>query len=88
MSETVAALLAAQLGVYLGVGLAVAVPFVLRGVVRVDPAARGSTWGFRLCILPGAVALWPWVLRRWRQGGTLPEERSAHRELARGGGAG
>src|SRR5262249_8399956 len=44
---------------YLGCGLVVGVPFILRGVGRVDEAARGASLGFRLLILPGTVALWP-----------------------------
>jgi hypothetical protein len=68
---------------YVAIGLAVALPFVLRAVQRLDPAAAGAGLGFRLCILPGAVALWPWVVLRWRRGGPPHEERNAHREAAR-----
>ena len=52
-------------GVYAAVGLAFAVAFVIRGVQRVDPAAKGAPLGFRLLILPGSAALWPLLLRRW-----------------------
>jgi hypothetical protein len=70
---------------YLGIGLLFAVPFVLIGVERVDPAARGATWGFRVLILPGAAALWPLLLARLaRRRDTPPEERNAHRVAARG----
>lgn len=59
---------------YCLLGLVVGVPFVLRGVDRLDPAARGAPLGFRLLILPGSVALWPWLMRKWiqarRTGGT------------------
>lgn len=68
---------------YAAAGLVVAVPFVLRVVQRLDAAAAGAGWGFRLCILPGAIALWPWVLLRWSRGGEPREERNAHREAAR-----
>jgi hypothetical protein len=50
---------------YLSCGLAVGVPFILRGVDRVDEAARGSSLGFRLLILPGTVALWPLMALKW-----------------------
>ena len=73
-------------GVYALLGLGFAVPFLLRGVEVVDPDARGSGWGFRLILLPGVVALWPLLLRRWRHG-QPPEEDSAHRRAARPGGA-
>ncbi|MGH9464502.1 MAG: hypothetical protein ACRD0X_02575 [Thermoanaerobaculia bacterium] len=87
MSAFVASLLVTSLAVYLTLGLVVAVPFVVRGVGRVDRAAAAGTWGFRLLILPGATALWPLVLRRWLRGGGPPEARDAHRDLARSGGA-
>ncbi len=50
---------------YLQAGLAVGVPFVWRGVSRVDEAARGTPAGFRLLILPGVVALWPPLAAKW-----------------------
>ena len=46
-------------------GLAVGVPFVLRGVNRVDASATGASIGFRLIILPGTVALWPLMAVKW-----------------------
>jgi hypothetical protein len=50
---------------YLVCGLALGVPFVFRGVDRVDEAARGASIGFRLLILPGTVALWPLMAAKW-----------------------
>jgi hypothetical protein len=50
---------------YVLCGLAVGVPFVLRGVDRVDEAARGAPVAFRLLILPGTVALWPLMAAKW-----------------------
>jgi hypothetical protein len=46
-------------------GLAVGVPFVLRGVDRVDASAQGASIWFRLLILPGTVALWPLMTAKW-----------------------
>ena len=64
-------------GLYLALGVVFAVPFVLKGVNRLDPAARGGTLGFRVLILPGCVLLWPAMLSRWvkslRSAGTNPE---------------
>jgi len=51
--------------VYLLCGLAVGLPFVLRGVDRVDEAARGAPLGFRLLILPGTIVLWPLMVTKW-----------------------
>ena len=85
--ETVASWLVTALGVYAGLGFVFAVAFVLRGAARIDPQAEGGSWGFRLAILPGVVALWPLLARRWARGGPPPEERNAHRDAARAGGA-
>lgn len=69
-----------MLGLYLALGLCFAVPFVMRGVDRIDPHAANGTWGFRLMIVPGVVFLWPLLARRWLEGVTHPpEERNAHR---------
>lgn len=50
------------LGVYFVLGLLFAIAFILRIAPRLDPAAREGSWGFRLIILPAAVALWPVLL--------------------------
>jgi len=48
---------------YLAVGIVTALAFVIFGVTRVQPAP--VTVGARILILPGAAALWPFVLSRW-----------------------
>jgi hypothetical protein len=53
------------LEIYAAAGLLFAVPFLWRGVARLDPVASGSPLGFRLIILPGVVALWPLLAWRW-----------------------
>lgn len=84
MSPTLATWLLTLAGIYAAFGVVFAVPFVLRGVGRVDEAARGGTWGFRVLILPGVVALWPWLAKRWLEGtGEPPAERNPHRDRAR-----
>lgn len=82
--ESVARWLLVALGLYAGLGVLFALAFVTRGVGRVDPAARGATWGFRLAVLPGVVALWPLLAGRWWRGATAPPvESNAHRHAAR-----
>lgn len=71
------------LEVYLALGVVFAVAFVFFGVKRIDPAAASGTWGFRVMIFPGSVALWPLLLRRWWLGSSPPEERTPHRHVAR-----
>ena len=51
--------------VYFSLGLIVGVPFVWWGVSKIDPAAGGTSIGFRMLILPGTVALWPLMARKW-----------------------
>ena len=71
-------------GLYLLFGLVFGVPFVVKGVGRIDPAAAEGTRGFRILILPGVIALWPLLARRWLRGTTEPpQERNAHRDAAR-----
>lgn len=70
---------------YLVVGILFGIAFVTRGVQKIDHAAEGTGWGFRLIILPGVAALWPMLLRRWIRGAQPPEERNAHRDRARAG---
>lgn len=51
------------LALYAAIGIATAVAFVIAGVTRVQPAPVSV--GARILILPGAAALWPYVLTRW-----------------------
>ncbi len=67
---------------YGAIGVIFAFPFVFRGVNRIDPVARESSWGFRVAILAGSAALWPLVLRRWLSGQTAPGEHNPHRDAA------
>jgi len=71
------------LAAYLGLGVLFALPFAARWVGRVDPDAAEGSWGFRLLIVPGAVALWPLLVARLRAGPQgLPVERTPHRRAA------
>ena len=85
MSATLAGWIVAIAAAYVGIGVLFAVPFVVRGVGRIDPAAREGTIGFRIIVFPGVVAFWPLLLRRWMSGsGRPPIERNAHRDAAGG----
>lgn len=65
----IADIILALAAIYLGCGLLLGLPFVLWGVGRVDASSAGARLGFRLIILPGAIALWPWILSRWLRAG-------------------
>ena len=62
--ETAQAIIGTLAG-YLGLGLAFALIFVMRGVAAIDPAARGMPRLARLLIAPGVIALWPLLLWKW-----------------------
>ena len=57
------------LAAYVAIGLIVGVPFVIAGIGRVDPAAKTAPATFRVLVLPGVVAMWPLMLRRWVRAG-------------------
>jgi len=59
----IVAILLNALALYGVAGAVTAVAFVTLGVTRVQPAPLSL--GARLLILPGAAALWPYVLMRW-----------------------
>lgn len=80
----IAAIFLILLGIYLACGFVFAVPFVLFGVKKIDPHAAHGSWGFRLLIIPGTMALWPLLLRRWLKGiHEPPEECNAHRRATK-----
>jgi hypothetical protein len=56
----------AVIGSYLGCGMLFAAVFVIWGVGQIDPAARGTSFAFRLLIAPGTVLLWPALAWKWR----------------------
>ena len=60
-------LLGFGLASYAVAGLVTGLAFVTIGAQRVLPGAALSC-GARLMILPGAAALWPYVLLRWLRG--------------------
>lgn len=51
------------LALYAAIGILVALAFVAFGITRVQPAP--VSLGARILLMPGAAALWPYVLRRW-----------------------
>ena len=57
----------AVLEAYVLVGLLFAFWFTGRLVDELDDRAKGAGWGFRLLLIPGSVALWPYLLSRMRR---------------------
>ncbi len=70
--------------IYLALGLVFALFFVTKGAGKIDPTAKAGTIGFRLLIIPGTMAFWPLLAKRWWQGKTEPpEEKNPHRLAAK-----
>ena len=61
--STAATIIIYGLALYAACGVVLALAFVVAGISRVQPAP--VSLGARILILPGAVALWPYVLLRW-----------------------
>jgi hypothetical protein len=61
---TAVALLGYALALYAVAGVGVGLAFAITGARQVLPQSSFSC-GARLMILPGAAALWPYVLLRW-----------------------
>jgi uncharacterized membrane protein YhaH (DUF805 family) len=62
----------AALAVYLAAGAAFGLVFIVFGIARIDHGARGAPWTFRLLVLPGVIAFWPWMALLWRRAGSAP----------------
>ena len=72
---------------YGGIGLAVALGFIVFGLDRTHPAAHGG-WAFRPLLLPGLILLWPYILFRWQRGKRPPprtegqkDQRASHTRI-------
>ena len=57
---------------YAALGALVAAGLLLGGLRRVDATAAKAPWHVKLLLLPGLIALWPIMLRRFL--GWRPEE--------------
>jgi hypothetical protein len=55
------------LAIYAIAGLAIAIAFVSVGISQVLHPPMPATLGARILLMPGAVALWPYILLRWRK---------------------
>ena len=86
MTLDIARILVTLAGVYTAIGALFALAFAFVGAGRLDPVAKEGSWGFRLLILPGALALWPRLAHRGLRGaGKPPAEHNPHRDAASGG---
>ena len=75
--EAVIKILFLLMGLYLVAGLVFAVIFLIKGIEKTDEGAHGGTWGFKLIIIPGILALWPVLLKKWIKAKTITHDETA-----------
>ncbi len=51
--------------IYLLLGVLFVIPFLTKGMTKVDETAHGGTIGFKIIIIPGAIVFWPFLLKKW-----------------------
>ena len=64
---TILAAILSGLALYAVAGVVTALAFVSVGISQVLHPPMPATIGARILLLPGAFALWPYVLMRWRK---------------------
>lgn len=52
--------------IYLLMGVLFVIPFLLKGLTRVDEGAHGGSIGFKIIIIPGVIVFWPVLLNKWK----------------------
>lgn len=88
MMEQTFSVLVNAAAIYAGCGLIVTVLFLALWCKRFDPSATDGSWGFRVLIVPGLIALWPVILVKVlavRRGGSAqgPAETPVRQETLR-----
>ena len=53
------------LGLYFAIGFVFGFFFIFKGLPIVDPDAADASWGLRLLLLPGSIAFWFVLWRKW-----------------------
>ena len=51
--------------IYLGLGVLFVIPFLIKGISKVDEGVHGGTTGFKIIIIPGVIVFWPVLLKKW-----------------------
>jgi hypothetical protein len=46
-------------------GVVFVIPFLTKGLTKVDEGAHGGTIGFKIIIIPGVIVFWPVLLNKW-----------------------
>ena len=51
--------------VYLLLGILFAIPFLIKGIHKIDVAAEGGSVWLKLILFPATIFFWPTLLRKW-----------------------
>ena len=51
--------------VYLLLGVLFVIPFLIKGLSKVDEGTHDSTIGFKIIIIPGVIVFWPVLVSKW-----------------------
>lgn len=51
--------------IYLLLGVLFVIPFLIKGLTKVDEDAHGGTIAFKIIIIPGVIVFWPLLLSKW-----------------------
>ena len=66
--------------VYLLLGVLFVIPFLMKGLSKIDEGVNGSTIGFKIIIIPGVIVFWPVLLKSWvknlKHGGTKAQRNT------------
>lgn len=65
MINMIVEILLLAIAFYLLAGFIFAIAFIVKGVDVIDEGAHGSSFGFRLIIVPGVIVFWPLLLKKW-----------------------
>ena len=63
--------------VYLLLGVLFVIPFLMKGLNKVDEGANGSMIGFKIIIIPGVIVFWPVLLSKWMKSNLNHRDRKA-----------
>ncbi len=66
--ETFASIFSSVFLLYLLLGLVFAIAFLWKGAGKLDDKTKGTSWVFKALIIPGSIALWPVLLKKWVSG--------------------
>lgn len=55
---------------YLLLGVLFVIPFLWKGLTKVDEGAHGGSVGFKIIIIPGVIVFWPVLLSKWMKSGS------------------